>query len=94
MEAEMGSNEQFDDESVSIELSEAGIREMARRQLGASIAVAVVIAIGAGLFALAPAPRDVAALSARQVASVQQPQFAAPLNDRVASARHAVRELP
>ena len=88
----MGTYAQVDDESV--ELSEAGVREMARRQLGASIAVAVVIAIGAGLFAMAPSSRDVAGLSSPRVASVQQPEFVTP-NDRLASsAKRLVRELP
>jgi hypothetical protein len=88
----MGNSEQFDDEAVG--LSEAGIREMARRQFAASIAVAFVIALGAGFLALAPASRDVASLVPHKMASVQQPQFATALNGRVASAKHIERELP
>jgi hypothetical protein len=87
----MGNKEQFDDEAVG--LSEAGIREMARRQLAASIAVAFVIALGAGFFALAPASRDVAALAPHKVASVQQPQFVL-FNERVASTKRFERQLP
>ena len=87
----MGNQAQFDDEPV--ELTDAGIREMARRQLGASIAVAVVIAIGAGLFALAPPSREVASVSVGHVAIVQQPQFVTPSN-RFASSTKRVREVP
>jgi hypothetical protein len=90
----MGDNQQFDDETVSIGLSRAEIREMARRQLVASIAVALVIAIGAALVALAPASRDVAALASHKIASVQQPQFVTPLTARVESAKRIERELP
>ena len=87
----MENGAQFDDETVG--LSEAGIREMARRQLGASLAVAFVIALGAGFLALAPAPRDVATLAPHKVASVQQPQFVLSA-DHVASAKRFERELP
>jgi hypothetical protein len=90
----MGNNEQFDDETVSIGLGLAEIRETARRQLAASIAVAVVIAIGAALVALAPASRDVAALASHKTASVQQPQFATPLSASVTFVKHIQRELP
>jgi hypothetical protein len=87
----MENSAQFDDEAVG--LSEAGIVEMARRQLAASIAVAFVIALGAGFLALAPASRDVAALAPHKVASVQQPQFVLS-GDHVASAKRFERELP
>jgi hypothetical protein len=94
----MGDNEQFDDETVSTGLSHAEVREMARRQLAASVAVAAVIAIGVGLVALAPASRDIARdmamVASHKVATVQQPQFATPVNARLEPTKRIERELP
>ena len=94
----MGNSQQFDDETVSIGLSQADVRDMARRQLAASVAVAVVIALGVGLVALAPASRDIASsvalVASHKIATVQQPQFATPVNARLEPTKRIERETP
>jgi hypothetical protein len=92
-EAVMGDAGYFDGEEVGDGMTAAAIQEVARRQLGASIAVAVVIVVGLGLAALMPASRDYAESARHKVASVQQPTFTSP-SDRVASAHRFERELP
>jgi len=83
----------LDKDEVGDCITAAAIREVARRQLTASIGVAVVIVLGLCLAALMPASRDNAEASPHRVASVQQPTFTSP-SDRLASARRFERELP
>ncbi|MGO8799857.1 MAG: hypothetical protein ACLQE9_01140 [Roseiarcus sp.] len=91
----MSSAQVFDDEPIASGLTGAEVQETARRQLVASIAVAVVILIGAGLAALTPAsPRRDAEAAPHRLASVQQPTFATPPAQRVASVRPHEIELP
>jgi hypothetical protein len=67
------------------------IQSMARRQLTASVIVALVIAAASGLMALRPASRVAADVAApHKVAVILHPSPAAP---RVAAARNSV-ELP
>ena len=83
----------FDGEDLDDGLTVAAVQESARRQLAASIAVAIVIALGVGVAAFMPASRDYAQTAPRKVVSVQQPTFASPSRP-VASAGRFVRELP
>jgi hypothetical protein len=88
------------DENITIGLSADDIRAVAKRQFVASIAVAAVIAIGAGLAALMPATLTVASqnvtsvAATRSIAQVQQPTFVTPLAHRLASAKTREIELP
>jgi hypothetical protein len=86
----MASIEHIDDEAIGSGFSGAEIKSTARRQFVASAAVAVIIAIGAGLLAMAPAKRDYAEVAPRRIAIVQHPTFATPLSDRVASATREI----
>jgi hypothetical protein len=92
----MNATENFDDEAIAGGLSSAEIQAVARRQLVASIAVAVVIALGVGLAALMPASHasNDAEAAPHRLALVQQPTFATPLSARLASAKQREIELP
>jgi hypothetical protein len=90
----MSSIDYFEDEAIGIEQSAAAIKSMAGRQLVASIAVAVVIALGFGLTTLVPTPHRTAEAAAHRLAFVQQPAFVAAPAQRVASARLEAVELP
>lgn len=83
----------FDGEETDEGMTSAAIQEVARRQLTASIAVAIVIVVGFGFAALMPASHEYAQTAPHKVASVQQPTFSSP-SDRVASAKRFERELP
>lgn len=90
----MNSANYFDEEPIGSGLTAAEIQETARRQFVASIAVAVIIAVGAGLAALMPASHHYAEAAPHRLALVQQPTFATPPAQRVASARQHEIELP
>jgi hypothetical protein len=90
----MSANEYIDDEAIASGLSGAEIQAVAKRQLVASVAVAVVIALGAGLTAFMPAARDHAEVAAHRVAVVQQPRSAPAPDQHFASARQHEIELP
>jgi hypothetical protein len=93
-EADMNGNEYYNDETIAPGLTGAEVRESARRQFIASVAVAVVIALGAGLTVLAPASQPYAEAAARKVAVVQQPSFVAPPGQRLAAMKQSAIELP
>ena len=71
----MGSNEFIDDEAGAFHLSDAEIQLVARKQFVASIAVAIVLALGVGLNAVLPASQNYAGVAMQKVAAVQQPKF-------------------
>jgi hypothetical protein len=89
----MSSINYFEDEAIGAQ-SAAAIKSMAGRQLAASIAVAIVIALGFGLTTLLPAPHRTAEAAQHRLASVQQPTFVAAPAQRLASAKIAPIELP
>jgi hypothetical protein len=68
--------EYFGCESGAFEAHPDEIRSMVRRQLVGSVAIAIAIAVIAGLAALRPAPRDVADVASHSFAVIQQPAFA------------------
>jgi hypothetical protein len=90
----MNQIEYYDDEAIAPGLTGAEVRESAKRQFVASVAVAVVIALGAGLTLLAPAAQPYAEATARKVAIVQQPSFVTPAGQRLAAMKQAAIELP
>jgi hypothetical protein len=90
----MSSIDYCEDEAIGIEQSAAAIKSMAGRQFVASLAVAVVIALGFGLTTLMPTPHHIAEAAVHRLALVQQPTFVAAPAQRVASARLAAVELP
>jgi hypothetical protein len=65
----------LDDESIG--LDDADIQAMAKRQLAASTAVAIVIALGAIVMAMAPSSRNDAGVATHRVANIQRPKFSA-----------------
>jgi hypothetical protein len=71
------------DEAIGFGMSAVEIQSVARRQLVASAAVAIVIALGVVFAALTPAGHDRAEVGAHKFAQVQQPTFVKPA-DRVA----------
>jgi hypothetical protein len=94
-EADMGDTKPLaDDDAISFGLGDdSEIRAMARRQLVASIAVAVVIALGFAFALIAPASRDHTEVARRSVI-VQQPTMAVLPGHRIAAAKPTERELP
>jgi hypothetical protein len=84
----------YDDEAIAPGLTGAEVRESARRQFVASVAVAVVIALGAGLTLLLPASQPYADATAHKVAIVQQPSFVTPAGQRLAAMKQSSVELP
>jgi hypothetical protein len=90
----MNGNEYYSDETIAPGLTGAEVRESARRQFIASVAVAIVIALGAGLMVLAPVSQPNAEATARKVAIVQQPSFVAPPGQRLAAMKQSAIELP
>ena len=84
----------YDDEAIAPGLTSAEVRESAKRQFVASVAVAVVIALGAGLTVLAPASRPYAETSAHKMAVAQQPSFVTPPGQRLAGIKQSSVELP
>ena len=83
--------EHFEGESG---LGENELQAAARRQLVASLIVALVIAAFAGLVALRPAYRETAADAPHKLAAIQQPSFVTPLGQRVAGVVQHGIELP
>jgi hypothetical protein len=90
----MSDSERVENEMVSTGLSSIEIQDVARRQLVASVAVAIVIILGLGLAAMMPAPHNYAALAPHKTALVQQPQFVTPSTGQVAAATRREVELP
>ena len=91
----MSETEFSEDQEVTIGLSAAEIKEVAKRQFVASIAVAIVIAIGVGAAMLMPASHDYAQLAPHKVAAaVQQPIFAVPQTARIETNKKHELELP
>ncbi len=90
----MSETEYSEDQEITIGLSAAEIKEVAHRQFVASIAVAIVIAIGAGVAMLMPAAHDYAQLAPHKVATVQQPTFAVPATARAETTKKHELELP
>jgi hypothetical protein len=92
----MSKTEFADDEEITIGLSAAEIKEVARRQLVASVAVAVVIAIGVGAAFLMPGSgsQDYAQATSHKVATVQQPTFVVPQTAHVEPAKKHDVEVP
>lgn len=90
----MSETEFSEDQEVTIGLSAAEIKEVARRQFVASIAVAVVIAIGFGVAMLMPTTHDYAQLAPHKLAAVQQPTVAVPQTARVETTKKHELELP
>ena len=70
------------------------LQAMARRQLAASIAVAIVIALGVALAALTPASRDHGEVAAHRLLLVQQPITIGSADHRLASRKQPEVELP
>ena len=90
----MGDIENFDDEAIASGLSGADIQAVAKRQFVASVAVAIVIALGVVVAMVMPASHDYAGVSAsHKVATVQQPKFVT-TTDRVVAAKSTGLELP
>jgi hypothetical protein len=90
----MSNTEFAEDEEITIGLSAAEIKEVARRQLVASVAVAVVIAIGVGAALLMPASQDYAQANSHKLATVQQPTFVVPQTAHVEPPKKHEVELP
>jgi uncharacterized protein involved in exopolysaccharide biosynthesis len=85
----------FDQEAIESGPDGIDLQAMARRQFVASVAVAIVIGLGAILIALAPASRDYASDATHRVAAVQQPKFAPQtVNSLAAATRRRDIELP
>jgi hypothetical protein len=90
----MGDIENFDDEAIASGLSGADIQAVAKRQFVASVAVAIVIALGVIVAMTMPASHDYAGVAAsHKVATVQQPKFVA-ATDHVVAAKSTGLELP
>ena len=90
----MSETEYSEDQEITIGLSAAEIKEVAKRQFVASIAVAIVIAIGVGAAMLMPASRDYAQVAPHKVAAVQQPILAVPQTARIETNKKHELELP
>jgi hypothetical protein len=90
----MSAIEFYADDEVSTGLTRDEIRVVAKRQFIASIAAAIVVLAGAFSVAILPASRDVAQTAQKRIVSVQQPIYASPLDQGVASARQGEIELP
>ena len=91
----MGGKEPVDDQDdIGFGLSESELQAMAKRQFAASIAVAIVIALGAALAALAPASRDHGQIAAHRAALVQQPTTIIAPDHRLASRTQPEIEVP
>ena len=90
----MGEVQYTDDEEIASGLTGAEIQSVAKRQFVASVAVAIVIALGVVLVAMSPASRDYAGLGTHKVATVQQPKFVTPTTSSFAAAKQHSVELP
>jgi hypothetical protein len=88
MEADM--SEFINQGAVRFHLSGSEIRVVARRQLVASVAVAIVVALGLGVTALLPASHNDAAVAPQRVAAVQQSKFAIPAEHAAAAMQYAI----
>jgi hypothetical protein len=93
MEARMSESPYTYDEAIGFGMSAVEIQSVARRQLVASAAVAVVITLGVAFAALMPAGHDRAEIGAHKFAQVQQPTFVKPA-DRLAISNSNGIELP
>ena len=80
-------------EEITIGLGAAEIKEVARRQLVASIAVAIVIALGVGFAMVMPASQY-AQVAQHKIAPVRQPTLVVPLTARVVPAKAHQVEIP
>lgn len=90
----MGADNYLNEEAIAAGLSDAEIQIVAKRQLVASLAVAIVIALGVGLTAVMPASHDRAEAGVRKYTLVQQPTFVSAPAQRFASAKSHAIELP
>lgn len=70
----MGNSEFVDDGAIGFHLSGAEIQAVAKRQLAASVAVAIVIMFGVGLTMMRPAHHGYADGVAHRIGAVQQPK--------------------
>jgi hypothetical protein len=85
----------FDEDAIGAGLDGVDLQAMAKRQLVASAAVAVVIGLGVILMAMAPASRNYAEVATHRSSTVQQPQFVSRTIDGVAEVGRQRRiELP
>jgi hypothetical protein len=83
----------LDDDAIGFD--GADIQAMAKRQLAASTAVAIVIALGAILMAMAPSSRNDAGVATHRVANIQRPKFSAQtIGAFAAEKREQMIELP
>jgi hypothetical protein len=83
-----------DQDDIGLGLSEGELQAMAKRQFAASIAAAIVIALGAALAALAPASRDHGQIAAHRSLLVQQPTMIIAPEHGLASRTQAEIEVP
>ena len=91
----MGDEDLVDDhDDTGLGLSEAELQAMARRQLAASIAVAIVIALGVTLAALTPASRGHGEAAAHRPLLVQRPAMTVPPDHQLAARKRPEVELP
>jgi hypothetical protein len=86
--------ERLEGNDLGVGMSADEIRSVARRQFAASVVVAIVIALAAGLMALKPAYRDTADSAQHKYAGVQQPSFAAGPGQHIAGLKQNAIELP
>lgn len=85
----------FDEDAIEAGLGGVDLQAMAKRQLVASVAVAVVIGLGVILMAMAPASRNYAEVATHKSSIVQQPRFVSRTIDGVAEVKQQRRiELP
>lgn len=83
----------LDDEIIG--LDGVDIQAMAKRQLAASTAVAIVIALGAILISMAPNSRHDASVRTHRVANIQRPKLSAQTIGSFAAETHEqIIELP
>ena len=76
--------------AVRLHLSGSEIRTVARRQFVASVAVAIVIALGLGVTALLPGTHNDAVVAPQKVAAVQQSRFVIPAEHAAAAMQYAI----
>ena len=90
----MGVANYLDDEEVTVGLTRDEIRLVARRQLVASLAAALVILAGAAVALLIPASHGAGQASAHRVAGVHQPTYSSLPYQGAVSTKQSEIELP
>jgi hypothetical protein len=83
-----------DENGAALGLDLGEVRATARRQLVASVVVAIMIALVACAAAIRPARQDVAAAGAHRIAIVEHPAFATDHGQRLAAAASHAIEFP